>query len=653
MVSVYSLEKINLGDSSQTGHVVYKKATIQETADGPFKKIVYKENKNSNPNFSCLEVAFTGLARRFLARDLIPQQRLVKNQQDKIVGVASEHFSYAAYRREKECSDIFYEVKSIFVNQQRETLIETPAKKVNAAEEVPIYFFNDFPSGFFATLWRARQQRKLTFDMVSLASVLAGSYTLEEEDLHKGNLGFYIVGDEGKKKVVFFKIDNDLMMADSVMSHCGSRLFNIHLGEHAFDITQRDLLSFPKLLDSSNYYWPTSKPFFASPFGNKSYSGFDEIAAFSELAKSTAFQRAKWFEFYRHILIPPAQIAQGLAQAYDATDPASRAEFALILQAVIARQARLRAVLFTIPEFRQFVRGLTQDEKDLLQEEILDGLPNEAGQFEAKLRDNFNRYAKFCQPEGGFVAGDTPLHVAIRLQDYRYNETWKSFHSFADQANAKGEKPLDVAVALAKQVQASQSSIDDIRQDPFSIIKSLRKKGVKARSYNQLDEEFKKNIRIYQFNSIHHRLIDGTVNDSQGLIGILRGLGEDYRFCLKMKKKIAMDCVRKFITEQRDNPELSNILTGFKEALNRAPELQFIRQLRSRLWIVRKIRGLLGGTSTQVQLNELIDTELKRLSPPPPPSCFSFFSPALNDKPRLQISEPQNCRYENGLNGSK
>ena len=56
-----------------------------------------------------------------------------------------------------------------------------------------------------------------------------------------------------------------------------------------------------------------------------------------------------------------------------------------------------------------------------------------------------------------------------------------------------------------------------------------------------------------------------------------------------------------------------------------AAELQFIRQLRSQLWIVRIFRGLLGGTATQVQLNGLIEKELKRISPPAP-SFWSFFS---------------------------
>jgi hypothetical protein len=645
MVTVYRLEEIILGElSHNTAHVVYKNARIREN-NGSYKKVIYKENKDCNPEFSRLEVAFTGLASRFLAPNLTPQQQLVKNQHEEVVGVASEHLSYTAYRRES--LNTFCQIQSI-TRKYRETLITIPPKTINTAEDIPVYFFNNFPPGFFATLWDAYKQGKISFDMASLASVLCGSYTLEEDDLHKGNFGFCIVDKDGQKTIVFFKIDNDLMMVDSVMSHCGSRLFNIRLGEHAFEITKRDLSAFPKLYDSFNYYWPTSMLLFANPCGNKSYTKLDEISAFTKLGKDKEFKRAKWAEFYRHILIPPDIVEQELAKAYKQDEPTSRAQLALLKHAVIARQAKLRAVLFTIPRFRKFVRHFTAEDEQLLQAEILDGLPQDKRQaLSAELSNSFSLYRKLCQKKGGFIKGDTPLHVAIRLQDFRYNETWNSFSSFAKLPNAKGEKPLDVAVALAK--KAKQHSFDDVRQDPFFIIKWLRKKGVDStRSYEKLNQQIRKEIRTYQFESSYHQQIS-TVKDFDSLLSILRDLGEDYHFSLKMKKVFAVECMKKFIANQRYNPYLSSILTKFKKALNGgkvgqalSPELQFICQLRSRLWIVRKIRGLLGGTSTQVQLNELIDKELKRLHPPPP-SCFSFFFPTINDNPGLQVCEPQKC----------
>lgn len=41
--------------------------------------------------------------------------------------------------------------------------------------------------------------------------------------------------------------------------------------------------------------------------------------------------------------------------------------------------------------------------------------------------------------------------------------------------------------------------------------------------------------------------------------------------------------------------------------------LMYIRQLRSRLWIVRQIRGLYGWSTTQGEIDYMIDKELARL----------------------------------------
>ena len=108
-----------------------------------------------------------------------------------------------------------------------------------------------------------------------------------------------------------------------------------------------------------------------------------------------------------------------------------------------------------------------------------------------------------------------------------------------------------------------------------------------------------------------------------------------------MQKELAVICVQQFIKQHQNNPGLAQMLYKFKSSLNGtsttspAPELQFIRQLRSQLWIVRMIRGLLGGTATKVQLNGLIDKELNRL-PSPTVSCCSFFS---RKKPELKETQ--------------
>lgn len=108
---------------------------------------------------------------------------------------------------------------------------------------------------------QAEQENKLTIDYASLATLFATSYTLEEDDLHKGNFGFYIVEKDNKPQVVFFKIDHDLMFAESIMSFHNSRPSHWLRGEDAFDIQIEDLLTFPKITHSANSYWPTKSSF--------------------------------------------------------------------------------------------------------------------------------------------------------------------------------------------------------------------------------------------------------------------------------------------------------------------------------------------------------------------------------------------------------
>ncbi|KTD31304.1 Dot/Icm T4SS effector AnkK/LegA5 [Legionella maceachernii] len=625
----YDYNKIALGQLTHIGHTVYKNAKYYYE-EGKALRIIFKKNKYNDPQFSYFEAGFTAIASRFLRPHLTPKQFLVKNHRQQVVGLAAEHFAYAAERREGlgNFAEIRRNIKPHRADKRHRykegyTIISRTVKK---AKDIPISFFDQYPPGFFGVLWEARKRKEIDFDMNSLASVLTSSYTLEEDDLHKGNFGFYLVkkiGKDGRARivVVFFKIDNDLMMADSVMSRCSSRIVNWRHGDHAFDVTKRDLLSFPKLVDSQNYYWPTSLRFLANPIDNKMYSSAREIQAFTELGDDIEFQQAKWREFYKHILIPKTVIEKELSQVFDKNKSDGRAQIALITHALVSRQAKLRAVLFTIPEFRTFVRTMDPQAITAMQQEILEGMNDESLQNE--LTSSMDRYQSFS--ERGFFKGDTPLHIAIRLGDYRNHETWEAFSQFAEVPNARGEKPLDVAVAMMKNTEPH--STRDARKDPYFIIQSLLEKGVeKTNSYRLLNRCKKAQIKSYSLKTIHINKA-GIAHSSQAFLEVMQGISEDYSLSLKMKKEIAIVCLKQFIKTQKNNPQYEKMLLEMKEALNGhntppAPELQFIRQLRSRLWIIRKIRGLLGGTATQVEFNRLINAELNRLHP----SCFSSFS---------------------------
>jgi hypothetical protein len=635
MPNFLDIRHITLGSATQTGHSVYRRAIYRPDST----RIIYKLNKYNNPKYSRLEVAFNALTELFLKPNLSSPQILVKDNNHNILGVASKHLWYSAIQREDQNTP-FYKIK------KRNDAEDDLEKSDVLEEDPPIYFLDKFEPGFFSQLCQKERQGILSLDMDSLASVLTTSYTLEEDDLHKGNIAFYLVQKNGKPHVVFQKIDADLMLADSVMSFSGTRLVNLRHGRSAFQITARDLCDFPKLYDSNNHYWPTTKRYLTKPSDNKVYNNSEEIEAFTSLNQRPDFQQAKWRHFYKHIVIPTEMISQAITTAFDPKNPFDRAQIAMITQAVIERQARLRAVLFSIPDFRHYVHTMSAQIQDDLRHEIMLSTTNENREHVSEHLDHtFQHYHQFCA-NNGIACDDTPLHIAIRMGEYS-PIMWKSFKEFAEIENGRGEKPLDVAIQLARH-DPNWEQRNTIRSHPGYIISHLLGKGVrKTQAYHLLGKRTKDLVSNYQFPT-HHLNDAAKAKNSEGLIRVLRDVGEDCQFTLKMKKKLALSCVQQFIdTNINQNPQqVKLVLTKLKLALNGngqssspRPELQFIRQLRSRLWVVRKIRGLLGGTATQVALTELLDQEIQRLSPSGQ-GRFSFFSQQNNPVQPDEPNEP-------------
>lgn len=585
-------DEISLGDKHQRyGHVVHVHALYRPQLGNP-ELVVYKENKSASAELSSFEVSFSQLARLFFQHDLTPPQILVKNNLGEIVGLASEHLSHTIARREL-LPNVFYRI------EPQEGGLSLFSSEIRDAKDLPFYFLNELPRSFFASLLSLRQEGKIELNLESLASVLTGSYTLEEDDLHKGNLGLYVVKKNGKPEVVFVKVDHDLMLADSVMSHCHSRLFNWLNGEGAFEVTARDLRRFPYLKDSQNYYWPTTKRHRLTR-NSKAYTEDSEVEAFQALANDPTFNQFKWQEFYRHILIEPEMMEQSLARHLEKDQPDQRAKIALITQSVVTRLSKLRAVLFTIPEFRAYVKSL--DAKHM--ESLVDSIVCEDTSYRARILSNIRQQQTLCND---FVEGDTPLHAAIRLKDYRYHDTWQSFGHFVNKKNSQGKTPFDIAQELPGELWS-----EDVRRSQVGTLAHLNAM-MKSRDEDGLYEDY-----LYQD---HYPEKAFEIESAMDLKLLLQALGEDHRYSLKMQKELAVCCVKRFIAAHQKNPDLLEMLEALKIELNGkadtppAPELQFIRQLRSQLWIVRIVRGLLGGTSTQVQLNHLLDEAIQNASP--------------------------------------
>lgn len=608
-MATVSINDLTLGESTSAGHEIYANAEYHPPEHPErVKKVIFKKNKYNNPQYSCLEIAFSQLASLFLPRHCTPPQHLVVDEEGHVRGVMVDHISYMIEQSENH-SHVFYSLNP------SESIYDYVEKPVHDVNEIPYYFLNTLSHGYFDCLLESERLNLLSIDYDSLARVLASSYTLEEDDLHKGNFGIYIIKDQEKPKVVFFKIDHDLMFVDSIMSFYYQRPTHWVNSETAFSISAEDLLDFPDIKDSKNGYWPTRISFFSNPWGTKEYHDRGEVRAFAKLKANPQFQKAKWMSFYKHILIPEPLIKQMLESELNQENPVDRAQIALITAATIARQARLRSVLFSLQEFRNFVASIDETEEQYLIDDIMYHVDGSFS-IQEPIMESLKHYKTLCQSEQEFEEGDTPLHVAIKLGDYRYEETLSLHEAIINTKNSKGKTPLDVALEMQKQCQQVTK---DLRQDLKMTMRHLVMNGArKSKQFNQWNKS--EHIERYRFKNVYMNKAK-IARTYEELNTVLRDIGEDNQFCLKYKKNLAIACISCFIKHNKDNSQLGSQLLQLKKDINglsndlepTAAAVQYIRQLRSKLWIIRLIRGLYGCTSTQNKINDLIAHHLDEL----------------------------------------
>ncbi|CAM3424885.1 Dot/Icm T4SS effector AnkK/LegA5 [Legionella longbeachae] len=615
MTGNFRVEDITPGPvSNSSGHEAYLKAIYKPTGN----KIIYKKNKHGCADFSRLEVTFSQLARLFLLPNLTPNSHLVIDEGKNVLGLAIEHLSHVIAKKEG-LEHSFYTL----TNSQQLGCGYTKVK-VDDSKDIPINFLNNLPQGFYAHLVEDEAKGILTIDYESLASILSTSYTLEEDDLHKGNFGFYLVEKDSKPHAVFFKIDHDLMFVDSIMGFQTRRPFHLTHGAHAFDITVDDLMSLACLKNSCNSYWPTKFGYIANPFDNKEYRNYADIDAFASLSNNDAFIKAKWKSFYKHILIPTQLIEQTLNESRNMKKASDRAQVALVTQTLTARLARLRAVLFSIKEFRDYVSQLNEQEtKALLKEILLPHSPNET--LIQQVQESIVRYKQLCHEQFGFENGDTPLHTAIKMGEYRYEETISMFGQFINVKNKEGKTPLDVALERVHTFRNDQN----VGKNAYFIMKHLLDNGARKTNLYKLSD-IDSAVKAYRYSNPYLQEI--RVSMSYGEFKrTLRSIGEDHRFCLKFQKNLAVECIKRFIEVNKQHPNFENRLLQLRDDINgyssdeESAGVKYIRQLRSKLWIIRQLRGLYGWTSTQWEINSTINQALAQHKAKEP-SCFSFFS---------------------------
>lgn len=631
------LKNFNKGPVTKASHEQYRNAYLMHTESGqksPLIRYILKRNRDGEVLPSQLEVACSKLMELFLAPHFTSDQQLVVDDKNQIWGLAVRHICYAIndreIKREKDRqkekgtdteieAPLYYKLISPYSDFTKST------PKTYLVDNLPVRFLDELPHGYFKHL--LAQQPKLTIDYASLANIFATSYFLEEDDLHKGNFGFYIVHDKETQKptVRFFKIDHDLTFNDSIMSQVVNRFFHWTHDEQAFAITARDLKNFPVLKDAKTTYWPTNQNFLKYPFHNKHYGVLEEVEAFASLGQNKEFQDAKWLAFYKHVLMPKEVIHASLRECYDETDPYQRSQLHLILQACLERQARLRAVLFSVNDFRVFAEKFTN--KQVLINEIA----GENNQYKTLVENSMQKYADVFKT---IEDKDTPLHIAIKLGEYRYDETLKTFKRYINESNGSGLTPLALAINIAS--QQKQEPPADIGQDGYCIAKHLFDNGAKSavgHGSSTIDNQaYENNITPYTDEA-------KNVKDYPALYKLLTKIGEDHRYCLKSKKNLALDCIKAFIAAPNKPDNWQKIVADLKTQINahetKACGLSYIRQLRSNLYIIRQIRGLYGYSSTLWDINTTLfkalnDTQATAANPCSFFACKDNISEALS-----------------------
>ncbi len=622
---------IKLGNpSNHSGHVVYKSAY----ANFLKKKIIVKKNKHGESKYSRFEVALTDIARLFSIPKLTASQYLVYQKQT-LFGLGVEHIGYCAQYREGD--------NACFFTIDEQACCHPVSAKTSLP---PVYFLDQFAHGFFAQLYQKELEGLLEFDWAALANMLATSYTLEEDDLHKGNIGFYIVQGAAKPRVVFFSIDHDLKLAGSIMSYYCPRIQNKHTIDGAYTITARDLLNFPYIQDSQNYYWPTRWRWLTSSFDHRVYLHGGELQAFAALADRDEFKYEKWLAFYKHVLIPPSRLRTAYLNSFNPDKPEDQALIDLFTDAIVERQAQMRAVLFSIPEFRHFLTQI----KDTDKLRILNEIEPEESEKRREIKKQMETERVLLDT---FNITDTPLHAAVRLGDYRYQSTWKYFKQFAQVRNENNETALDIAIQHAKKTPPRRGL--DIRRDFYAISRHLYRLDAGCNVANQAYvKQHSNHIRGYLHYSSYVRDA-GRADSIEALVDVLKKIGQEDSYCLKMKKQVAVLALGNFLKARQKKPEtervsqsdlcrLFNAVNGFGDPTLHKP-LQYIRQLRHSYWIIQKIRSLIGGSATQVRMSALIRAHLpwslKRLLAPTFFGCFGFRDSGAQVLSSSQGSPPQ------------
>lgn len=572
---------------------------INAQIHGKTLPVIFKENKHGDEEASINEAAFSAIASLMIKPGLTPDQHLVEQypgkmlggqlSSAKIAGVASVNYSktLAPFKENDSLRKITFEYGCIKTEK-------LPTNVEQRNKEKGFVFLTDVAHGFFTELLKQHRnpRSKIKIDMESIGNVLMVAHELEEDDLHKGNIGCYAREVNGETIVTFFKIDHDLMFIDKIMSYKDARFANLLYGGDAFLITPEDLLNFPDI-KSGNHYWPTKNPFFVKK--EKAYIDADERAAFASLKDDPEFQRAKWKYCLKFLLLPESLVRESLTRILSEANANDADKIAEIEHAIFSKVSELRTAAFSLKEFRDYLKSPEGDAD-------ITALHAEFNQYAGNMNFSKALHTKTCEVldlHSQIKNDDTPLHIALRADDYRFEETMPYYQQYANKKNEEGETPLDVIAEVAHRKNNAYT---------WSIINHLKKFGAKLNQAifprNAKEEETKYQKGLTSLQQFEYALTQIRNNPKRSL---------------KRKKKLAL----KLISDNRKTLGEHNLKIILEKTKTLDPNYRFLMRLRTKGWLRRKRKGLYGKTSTFVKLARLVEAEQSEKIEPSTPAMLA------------------------------
>ena len=372
-----------------------------------------------------------------------------------------------------------------------EDFIKNYVKEENSLQGKKACFFSKLNEKFFTEIIQKKSQQ-YEVDHDSLAEVLTGSYLLEEDDLHKDNIGIYfekIDDNDLKFKIKFFKIDHDLMFTESVLSHNGVGRLEKKLAfkRNFFTIHPDDLLKFPNVRHTDQHHIVNRTRFIKRNLHktkNKSYTLIENYA-FISLKDNADFKKAKWEHWVR--------------QAYFSTDNIKK-----ILEDTTSIEELTEETKNMMEQAKMETLRAAVNRKRLLKLHLLS-----SPKIKAEIL-KLNEFKEIKKDYKAVKEGDTAIHVAVRTRTLFAHDLYHSGNanhfksSPVNQKNSENKTALDVwfdtVISNANENKSSSTSDNPIPTTPtaneYVMLFELLEHGACYADYSSLENLKKLNMPL-------------------------------------------------------------------------------------------------------------------------------------------------------------